>query len=69
MGTTSLHCTVVACINAVGVIGSVYVSTFLSKSFRVKKFVIKDANLFPIQVSCLSAGFCPCGSAWDGPDP
>jgi hypoxia up-regulated 1 len=31
--------------------GAVYVSAFLSKSFRVKKFVIKDANLFPIQVS------------------
>ncbi|XP_065846137.1 hypoxia up-regulated protein 1-like isoform X2 [Oscarella lobularis] len=32
-------------------LGAVYVGAFLSKAFRVKKFAIKDANLFPIQVS------------------
>ena len=30
--------------------GSVYQAAHLSKGFRVKKFAIKDANLFPIQV-------------------
>eukprot|EP00118_Oscarella_pearsei_P009903 m.58343 g.58343 ORF g.58343 m.58343 type:complete len:1093 (+) comp34803_c0_seq2:99-3377(+) len=32
-------------------LGAVYVGAFLSKAFRVKKFAIKDASIFPIQVS------------------
>ena len=30
--------------------GAVYQAAHLSKGFRVKKFLIKDATMFPIQV-------------------
>ena len=30
--------------------GAVYQAAHLGKGFKVKKFVIKDANLYPIQV-------------------
>lgn len=31
-------------------LGAVYQAAHLSKGFKVKKFVVKDANLYPIQV-------------------
>ncbi|XP_013398865.1 hypoxia up-regulated protein 1 isoform X3 [Lingula anatina] len=31
-------------------LGAVYQAAFLSKGYRVKKFLVKDANLYPIQV-------------------
>lgn len=31
-------------------LGASYQAAVLSKAFRVKKFIIKDANLYPIQV-------------------
>ena len=33
--------------------GAVYQAAHLGKGFKVKKFVIKDANLYPIQVLTL----------------
>jgi hypoxia up-regulated 1 len=35
--------------------GAVYKAADLSNGFKVKKFLTKDAVLFPIQVSCFSA--------------
>ena len=31
-------------------LGAVYQAAHLSKGFRVKKFLVKDANVFPIEV-------------------
>ena len=31
-------------------LGAVYQAAHLSKGFKVKKFIVKDANLYPIQV-------------------
>ena len=31
-------------------LGAVYQAASMSKLFRVKKFIVKDANVFPIQV-------------------
>ena len=39
-------------------LGAVYQAAFLSKGFRVKKFVIKDAILYPIQVSTVIVTVC-----------
>ena len=39
-----------------GALGAVYQAAHLSKGFKVKPFIIKDATLFPIQVR--SSGIC-----------
>ena len=36
-------------------LGAVYQAAHLSKGFRVKKFLVKDANMYPIEVR-VSAG-------------
>ena len=37
-------------------LGAVYQAAYLSKGFRVKKFIIKEATVYPIQVGGLSFG-------------
>ena len=43
-------------------LGAVYQAAHLSKGFRVKKFLVKDANVFPIEVRWITA-LC-IGSLW-----
>ena len=38
-------------------LGAVYQAASMSKLFRVKKFIVKDANVLPIQVH---VGTCTC---------
>jgi len=41
-------------------LGAVYQAANLGKGFKVKKFGIKDATIYPIKVSLICSNFCRC---------